>query len=147
MLFRYAFGRWHDFYNQRLDAINYTNSNAMNTNEIARKLADYCKRADWDGAHAELYAEDAVSMEPFETPDYPRETKGMDGIRKKGEKFDSSVEKYHHIEVSEPLVAGNSIAFTLTMDMSIKGKGRMKSPELCVYEVKDGKIIAERFFV
>jgi hypothetical protein len=46
-----------------------------------------------------------------------------------------------------PLVAGNSIAFTLTMDITMKGQGRMKSPELCVYQVKDGKIISEEFFV
>jgi len=119
----------------------------METQEIARKLADYCKRADWDGAHKELYSKDAISIEPYDTPDYSKETKGMDGIRKKGEKFNNSVEKFHHIDVSEPLVAGNSIAFTLTMDMSIKGKGRMKSPELCVYEVKDGKVVLEQFFV
>lgn len=119
----------------------------MDTREIANKLVDYCKRGDWAGAHSELYAKDAISVEPYETPDYDKETRGLDGIRKKGEKFDSSVEKFHQIDVSDPLIAGNSIAFTLTMDMSIKGKGRMKSPELCVYEVKDGKIASEHFYV
>src|SRR5688572_16375730 len=111
-------------------------TNIMDTQEIATKLADYCRRGDWDGAHKELYSNDAISIEPFETPEFSKETKGMEGIRKKGEKFDSTVEKYHHIDVSNPLIAGNSIAFTLTMDMSIKGKGRMKTPEICVYEVK-----------
>jgi hypothetical protein len=119
----------------------------METQEIARKLADYCKRGDWNGAHKELYAEDAISIEPYETSEYSKETKGMEGIKRKGEKFNESVEKFHQIDVSAPLVAGNSIAFTLTMDMSIKGKGRMKSPELCVYEVKDGKVVLEQFFV
>ncbi|HTF20488.1 MAG TPA: SnoaL-like domain-containing protein [Chryseolinea sp.] len=119
----------------------------METQEIAEKLVNYCKRADWTAAHDTLYAKDAISVEPFETPDYEKETKGMDAINKKGEKFNSSVEKYHQIDVSNPLVSGNSIAFTMTMDMSVKGKGRMKSPELCVYECKDGKIIAERFFM
>lgn len=119
----------------------------MDTREIADKLVDYCKRGAWEEAHAELYSTDAISVEPFETPEYGKETRGIEAIRKKGEKFGASVEKYHHIDVSDPLVAGNSIAFTLTMDMSIKGKGRMKSPELCVYEVKDGKIASERFFV
>ena len=61
--------------------------------------------------------------------------------------LDDMFEKMHAIEVSEPLVAGNSIAFRLEMDMTMKGKGRMKSPELCVYQVKDGKIIEEEFFV
>jgi hypothetical protein len=119
----------------------------METQEIARKLADYCKRADWNGAHKELYAEDAISIEPYETPEYSKETKGLEEIQRKGEKFNKSVEKFHQIDVSAPLVAGNSLAFTLTMDMSIKGKGRMKSPELCIYEVKDGKVVREQFFV
>jgi hypothetical protein len=56
-------------------------------------------------------------------------------------------EKIHSIEISEPLVAGNSIAFRMEMDMTMKGKGRMKSPELCVYQVKDDKIVSEEFFV
>lgn len=119
----------------------------METHEIARKLVDYCRRGDWDGAHQELYADDAKSIEPFDTPEYPKEVNGMDAIREKGKQFDASVEKCHHIDVSEPLIAGNSIAFVLTMDMTFKGKGRMKSPELCVYEIKNGKIASERFFV
>ena len=28
-----------------------------------------------------------------------------------------------------------------------KGKGRMKTSELCLYKVKDGKIVSEEFFV
>lgn len=123
------------------------NSTAMNTKEIADKLVGYCKRGDWEGAHRELYSTDAISIEPFDTPEYGKETKGLVNIRNKGKQFNSSVEEIHQIDVSPPLIAGNSIAFTLTMDMTIKGKGRMKSPELCVYEVKDGKIASERFFV
>ncbi len=119
----------------------------METMDIAKKLVAYCRKADWDGAHKELYAKDVVSIEPYSTPEFDQETRGLDAIREKGRKFDAMVEKMHSIETSEPLVAGNSIAFTLTMDMTMKGKGRMKSPELCVYQVKDGKIISEEFFV
>lgn len=119
----------------------------MTTQEIADKLVAFCRKADWEGAHKSLYANDAKSTEPFETPDFAKSIQGLDAIREKGKKFDSMVEKMHAIEVSEPLVAGNSIAFRLEMDMTMKGKGRMKSPELCVYQVKDGKIIEEEFFV
>lgn len=119
----------------------------METKEIAKKLAAYCAKADWDGAHKELYANDAVSIEPYSTPEFSKETKGLREIQEKGHKFESMVEKVHSIEVSDPLVAGNSIAFTLAMDLTMKGKGRMKSPELCVYQVKDGKIVSEEFFV
>ena len=119
----------------------------MSTQEIADKLVAYCRKADWEGAHKNLYASNAKSIEPYETPEFPKTTEGLENIRKKGRQFDGMVEELHSIEASDPLVAGNSIAFRLEMDMTMKGKGRMKSPELCVYQVKDGKIITEEFFV
>ena len=119
----------------------------MEMREIAKKLVAFCEKADWAGAHNTLYAPDAVSLEPYSTPEFEKETKGLDGIRKKSRKFDSMVDQIHSIETSEPLIAGNSIAFTLAMDITMKGQGRMKAPELCVYQVKDGKIISEQFFV
>ena len=119
----------------------------METKEIAKKLVAFCQKADWAGAHNTLYAPDAKSLEPYSTPEFEKETKGIDDIRKKSRKFDSMVEQIHGIETSEPLIVGNSIAFTLAMDITMKGQGRMKAPELCVYQVKDGKIISEQFFV
>ena len=119
----------------------------MTTKEIADRLVAYCRKGDWEGAHDDLYDPKAKSIEPFETPEFPKTTEGLQAIGKKGRQFDAIVEKIHNIDVSEPLVAGNSIAFTMEMDMTTKGKGRMKSPELCVYQVKDGKIISEEFFV
>jgi hypothetical protein len=35
----------------------------------------------------------------------------------------------------------------MRLDMTMKGQGRMDMAELCVYQVKDGKIISEQFFV
>jgi hypothetical protein len=119
----------------------------MTTQEIANRLVEYCRKADWESAHRELYARNARSIEPYATPEFQQTTEGLDAITEKGKMFDAMTEKIHGIEVSAPLVAGNSIAFTLTMDITMKGKGRMKSPELCVYQVKDGKIVSEQFFV
>ncbi len=118
----------------------------MKTTDIARRLVDYCRKADWKRAQEELYSKDAVSIEPYATPAFEKETRGLDAIIAKGKKFDSMVEKVHKITVSEPLVAANSIAFVLGLDITMKERGRMNSPELCVYEVKDGKIVSEQFF-
>jgi hypothetical protein len=119
----------------------------MTTKEIAKQLAEYCKKADWAGAHKNLYSREAKSIEPYETPEFPKEVSGIDAIRAKAQKFDRMVEKIYSIQVSEPLLTENSIAFTLAMDMEMKGMGRMNSPELCVYTVQDGKIISEQFFM
>ena len=119
----------------------------METKEIATRLADYCRKGDWTSAHNELYAKDAISIEPYETEQFEKETKGLDAINAKGKKFDDTIEKVNRIDVSEPIIAGNSIAFKLQMDIDVKDKGRMNMPELCVYQVKDGKIVHEEFFV
>jgi ketosteroid isomerase-like protein len=120
----------------------------METKDIAKKLVDLCRKGDWSTAQQELYADNAKSIEPYATPDFPeKEITGLKNIKAKGEKFEGMVEKMHGITVSEPLIAGNTIAFTLAMDVTMKGQKRMSMPELCVYQVKDGKIVSEEFFV
>jgi hypothetical protein len=117
----------------------------MTTKEIANRLAELCRKGEFEKAQKELYADNAVSIEPEATPAFEKETKGLKAIIAKGEKFDSMVQEYHSLNVSEPLVADNSIAFTLNMDLTMKGRPREQMRELCVYEVKDGKIVSEQF--
>jgi len=119
----------------------------MNIQEIAQRLTELCRRGEWKQAQQELYHQDVISVEPYESPGFPKETKGLDAIFKKADTFDSMVEEMHNIEISEPLIADNSFAITMTMDAKMKGREREAVTELCVYEVKDGKIIAERFFM
>jgi len=119
----------------------------MTTSEIATRLVELCRKGDFETAQKELFAKDASSVEPYATPDFEKETKGLDAILKKGEKFESMVDKMHELNVSEPVVAGNSFACTLRMHVTMKGKGAMDMTELCVYQVKDGKIISEEFFM
>ena len=117
----------------------------MTTKEIAIRLVELCRKGEFEKAQKELYAKDAVSIEPYATPDFEKETKGLDALLKKGDKFTSMVEKYNSIQVSDPLVSGNSFAVALNMNLTMKGKGAMDMAELCVYQVKDGKIISESF--
>ena len=119
----------------------------MTTQEVAKRLIELCEKGDFETAQNELFAEDAVSIEPHGTPDFDKETKGLDAIKKKGEKWNSMVEEYHGGDVSEPVVADNSFACTMKMDVTMKGRGRMSMTELCVYTVKDGKIVSEQFFM
>ena len=119
----------------------------METKEIADRLAEYCRNGDYETAQKELYADDVISIEQTATADFSKETKGKDAVLSKIKKFESLVDESFGNKVSTPLVAGNSIAFTLTMDVAMKGKERMTMDELCVYEVKDGKIVMEQFFM
>ncbi|HEY3430279.1 MAG TPA: SnoaL-like domain-containing protein [Cyclobacteriaceae bacterium] len=119
----------------------------MNIQEIAKRLVAYCKKADWEGAQRELYASNAKSTEPYSTPEFEKDTVGLDAILAKGDKFNSMVEKMHSIEIGEPIFAESSFAFVMTMDLTMKGQGRMKMAEICLYQVKDGKIVSEEFFI
>jgi len=112
------------------------------------RLAELCRQGQFEAAQKELFAEDAVSIEPHETQQFPKETKGLKAILEKGHQWESTVEKIHGCTASAPLVAGNAIAMTLAMDVTMKGQGRMKIEEVAVYEInKDGKIASEQFFM
>jgi ketosteroid isomerase-like protein len=119
----------------------------MTTQRIANRLAELCRKGEFEAAQRELFAEDAVSIEPRETPQFAKETKGLKAIIEKGHKFASMVEQVHECRTSAPLVTGDAIAMTLTMDVTMKGSGRMKLEEICVYQVKDGKVASEQFFM
>ena len=119
----------------------------MSTQQIAARLAELCRQGQFEAAQKELFAKDAVSIEPAETPQFPKETKGLNAIIDKGHKWSSMVEQVHGCTASAPLVAGNAFAITLAMDVTMKGRGRTKIEEVCVYETKDGKIASERFFM
>ena len=56
------------------------------------------------------------------------------------------VENFHGGEVSDPVVTGNWFALTMTLDATFKGRGRTKMEEVCVYQVRNGKIVKEQFF-
>lgn len=119
----------------------------MTVEQIASRLAEYCRKEEFSNAQKELYADEAVSIEPFDIPGFEKETRGLAALREKDKKFSSMVESRHGTSVSAPLIAGNVFSFVLTMDIKMKGREREKMTELCVYQVKDGKIIAEQFFM
>ncbi|MEO6546923.1 MAG: SnoaL-like domain-containing protein [Ferruginibacter sp.] len=117
----------------------------MTTKEIAVRLTELCRQGDFETAQKELYAEDVVSIEPVASPAFEKETKGLPAIIEKGHKFNEMVEKMNAITVSDPVVASNSFALTMRLDAVMKGQGPMDMSELCIYKIKDGKIISEEF--
>jgi limonene-1,2-epoxide hydrolase len=124
-----------------------TTTAAMPTKEIAKRLKKLCEKGDFETAQRELFANDAVSIEPSASPDFEKETHGLKGILEKGKKWRDMVTETHGGEVSDPIVAGNSFALTMRMDVTTKKNGRMDMTELCIYHVKDGKIVSEQFLM
>lgn len=116
----------------------------MTTQEIATKLVDYCRKGDFDACYTELYSQDCISIEPkgamIET------ATGMAEMVKKGENWNNMVAEMHGAEVGDPIVAGNFFSCRMWNDITFKDGNRMATEEICLYEVKNGKIIKEQFF-
>ncbi|MEP7165003.1 MAG: nuclear transport factor 2 family protein [Ferruginibacter sp.] len=117
----------------------------MTTQDVANRMSEFFKESKWAEAQAELFAEDAESIEPAHSPGL-KSVKGKEAIKKKGEDFNAMVEEVHSGWVSNLLVAGNYITCVMGLDATMKGMGRTTMNEVCLYEVKDGKIVKEQFF-
>jgi ketosteroid isomerase-like protein len=115
------------------------------TTDVANRFHELAQTGQWNEIQNELFSEDAVSIEPANSPGL-RSVEGIDAIRQKGNQFGNMVEEMHGGYSHQPQVAGNHFAVAMGMDITMKGQGRMKMDEIAVYEVKDGKIVKERFF-
>lgn len=117
----------------------------MTTQQVANKLWKYCKEGKWAQAQKELYSSNVWSQEPWGSN--PRAVQGLKGVQQKGEWWKKNV-KVFDMQVSKPTVAGNWITMKMSMDTQNKAKGapRIQSEEICLYNVKEGKIVSEQFF-
>ena len=117
----------------------------MTTKEIASRLVELCRQGKIEDVQKELFADNAVSIEANDSMG-PRTTEGLPAILKKGEMFNSMIQEFHGSEISDPVVGGNSFAISWNLDATMKGQDRMTMSEVCVYQVKDDKIVSEQFF-
>ena len=116
----------------------------MTTTEVANRFNELAQEGKFEQILGELFSQDAKSIEPegaqFQT------VQGLDQIIEKGKVWHDMVEEMHGGYTNPPIVAGNYFSCTMGMDVTVKGQGRMQMDEVCVYQVKDGKIVSEQFF-
>jgi ketosteroid isomerase-like protein len=119
----------------------------MNTQQVANRLVELCRRGEFTKAQDELYAQEAVSLEPEGAPAGAMgNAQGLAAIREKGKAFDRTYEQIHGITVSDPLVAGEFFSIVMGLDATWKQGGRYAMEEICVYRVRNGKVVLEQFF-
>jgi|ERR1700722_830813 hypothetical protein len=116
----------------------------MTIEQIAARLTDLCKQGQYETAQKELYAQDAVSIEPEGAPGL-QSVKGLDNIVAKGHQFQGMVEAVHSSTVDGPVIAGNHFSVAAVLDVTMKGMGRHTMSEIAVYKVDNGKIVSEQF--
>jgi hypothetical protein len=122
-----------------------TQEAVMTTQEVADRFYQLTESNNWNQIQDELYAANAVSIEP-EGAQGMQNAEGIAAIKQKGKDWENMVEAMHGGYASKPLVAGRFFSLAMGMDVTMKGAGRMKIDEIAVYEVKDGKIVKEQFF-
>ncbi|MCB0429696.1 MAG: nuclear transport factor 2 family protein [Flavobacteriales bacterium] len=116
----------------------------MTTEQVAKRLVELCRQGQFESAIKELYSKDIISIEPEGAP--VKESRGIEAIIAKNQQFAEMVQEIHGMEVSDPLVADDYFAVTMKLDVTYKGAPRSNMNEVCVYQVKDGKIAREQFF-
>jgi hypothetical protein len=117
----------------------------MTTQEVANRYNELAQQGKWDVIQSELFTDETMSIEP-EHAQGLQTVKGKAAIIEKGHQFQSMVEEMHGGYLKEPVVAGTHFSVAMGMDVTMKGMGRINMEEICVYEVKDGKIVKEQFF-
>jgi len=115
----------------------------MNTWDVAKKWKEMCEQGKNLECINELYAENVISKE---MPGMGEDVIGKQNVWKKSKDWLESVEAFHASEIGEPIVAGNFFTAKMGFDCTFKERGRQKMEEVCVYEVKDGKIASEQYF-
>lgn len=115
----------------------------MTTQEVANRLVELCRQGKYSEAHAELYSDNATSVE--HGGNVPK-VEGIEGIQQKAKQYSEMIEEYFGGEVSDAVVADDFFSVMMSQDVKFKGQERSNTSEICVFEVKDGKIISEEFF-
>ncbi len=116
----------------------------MTTQQVANRLVELCRMGQILEAQEELYADDVTSIESAQSPVSP--AIGKEAVVTKGKHFAASIEERHGGSFGDPIFCGHYFSIACTLDATFKERGRMQIEEICVYGVKDGKIISEQFF-
>ena len=117
----------------------------MNTEEVANKLVELCRKGEWMKAVDELYSKDIVSVEVREMENMPAEMRGIDLVRGKTTWWEQNME-VHSAKVSGPFLARDTFVVQFDVDVTDKqSKKRMQLSEVGIYTAKDGKVAREEF--
>ena len=124
-----------------------TSGTATSTATVAEELVALCREGKNADAVNTLYSPDIVSIESMGNAQMPREVKGLDAIRQKGEWWRNNNE-VHSANVDGPFVGdGDTFAVHYTFEVTPKQLGkRVTMDEMALYTVRDGKIVREQFF-
>ena len=116
----------------------------MNTQEVANLWLEMCKQGQFMECVDALYDDSITGREMAGTPDDV--VSGKQNVIDKSKAWLDSVKEFHGGDITAPVIAQNHFTCKMSFDITFKESGRQLMEEVCVFEVKDGKIINEQFF-
>jgi hypothetical protein len=118
----------------------------MTTQEVAKRYYELIQQHKYKQIQEELYAPNAISIEPENDTNLPLEVEGIAALQQKEGLFFSQVEEMFGGKMSEPIVSNFHFAQMTEMDVRMKGKERKIKGQIGIFEVRNGKIVKEQFF-
>ena len=118
----------------------------MTTEKVAARYYELIQMHQYAQIQDELYAVDAISIEPENDTNLPLMVQGIENLRQKEGLFFSQVETMHGSYMSAPIVSSVFFSMMTGMDVTMRGKERKKKDQIGVFEVRNGKIVKEQFF-
>ena len=120
-----------------------TETTNKTTAQVANRLVELCREGKILDAEQELFADNITCIEPAHGG--PVVT-GKAAVTEKSKQFDAMMEEVHGGHISDPVVCGNWFSIGWMLDATMKGRGRQKLEEICVYKVENGQIVLQQFF-
>ncbi|WP_375445850.1 SnoaL-like domain-containing protein [uncultured Fibrella sp.] len=118
----------------------------MTTEQVAKRYYELIQQHQYEQIQNELYAPNAVSIEPENDSNLPLVVQGIDALRQKEGLFFSQVDEMFGSYMSETVISTFFFSMMTGMDVKMSGKQRKKKEQICVFEVRNGKIVREQFF-
>ena len=117
----------------------------MEIQEIADKLVALCREGKNEEAYKTLFAEDA-SAHDHGNPNAPIRI-GLSSLLEGHHHFQGMIKELHNSVVNDPtIISPHYFACGMGIDFTRQDGVRHVINELCVYEVRDGKIVKEIFY-
>jgi hypothetical protein len=120
------------------------NTQELKTSVIANRLVELTTQKLFLEAQAELFDENAVSLEPENSG--RASVIGLEAMQKKEHSFLNAIQQWQKIEVSKPLISNDYFSVKMTVDVILKNGQNIVVNEIIVYQTKNDKIVKELFF-
>ncbi|WP_020566793.1 SnoaL-like domain-containing protein [Neolewinella persica] len=117
----------------------------MTTQQVADRLVALLREAKFNEVYDELFHLTEVVHDEPQSEHFPRVV-GVEAIKAKDTQMQAGIAEFLGMEVGEAIVAKNFFSILYKMSVELQDGNVLNLDELIVYEVRDGKVVLEKFF-